>query len=222
MKLYADTANLKQISDLHELGVISGVTTNPSLVAKEPKGDFNAMIIKIAEFCYQKDLSLSVEVFEMELNKMASEARELSNLLKEFKDIIKIKIPVSGDGLKVINQLSRDGIKTNATACFSEQQLCLAAEAGASYVSLFYCRLKQHGGDCKKVLGRTRKFIELNKLNTKIIAGSIRTQTDVSDAWEEGAHIVTTSASVITEMLLHPKTDESINQFIKDFSDWRS
>ena len=153
---------------------------------------------------------------------MLKEAKELSNILKKYQDIIKIKIPVTKDGLAVIKQLKELDIKTNATACYTEQQLCLASAAGASYVSLFYCRLKQYGGDCKKVLERTKSFITQNELDVKIIAGSIRTQTDVSDAWAEGADIVTTSYSVINEMIPHPKTDEAIEQFIKDFSNWRN
>lgn len=222
MKLYADTANIMQIEQLHSLGLISGVTTNPSLISKEPKGDFLALIKKIASFCLKDKLSLSVEVFETERDKMLAEAEQLSNNLSAFQDIIKIKIPLTKDGLYVINALYKKGIKTNATACYTEQQLCLAAIAGASYVSLFYCRLNQSGGDCKKVLYRTRNFIEENKLPTQIIAGSIRTQADVSDAWDYGAHIVTTSKDVIYEMIPHPKTDEAINQFVKDFSNWRS
>ncbi len=222
MKLYADTANMDQIDRLYSLGVISGVTTNPSLVSKEPKGDFEKLILEIANFCLPRNLSLSVEIFATEKAKMINEAVELNDILKKYSDIIRIKIPVTQDGLLAINELTNKNIKINATACYSEQQLCLASAAGSTYVSLFYCRLKQHGGDCKKVLTRSRRFIESNNLNTQIIAGSIRTQTDVSDAWEEGAHIVTTSETVINEMILHPKTDEAVNQFISDFADWKN
>ena len=135
MKLYADTANLKEIEDVFNLGAIRGVTTNPSLIAKEPKGDFNKLILNLANFCYSRDLSLSVEVFETEYKKMLKEAKELSEILKKYQDIIKIKIPVTKDGLAVIKQLKELDIKTNATACYTEQQLCLASAAGASYIA---------------------------------------------------------------------------------------
>lgn len=222
MRLYADTANLAEIDYLNSLGIITGVTTNPSIIAKEPKGDFIKLIKPIAELCQENKLSLSVEVFNTEFDKMLSEAINISEKLSEYEKILKIKIPVTFDGLKAIKVLTKKGIRTNATACYTEQQLMLAAVAGASYVSLFYCRLEQSGGDCEKVLKRTRQFIEQNNFKTEIISGSIRTQTDASNAWSYGSHIVTTSKSVINEMVAHPKTDEAINQFTKDFESWAS
>lgn len=222
MKLYADTANLNEITELYSLGAINGVTTNPSIIAKEPKGAFLKLINPIAEFCLDKSLSLSVEVFNTAYEEIISEATKLADDLKSFKNILKIKVPVTYDGLKAIKTLAERGIKINATACYTEQQLILASNAGAKYVSLFYCRLLQSGGDCEKVLQRTREFIDLRSLDTEIIAGSIRTQTDVSNAWNYGAHIVTTSLPVIKEMIYHPKTDEAVEQFTRDFSSWLS
>ena len=222
MKLYADTANFSEIKELYELGAINGVTTNPSIVAKEPKGSFVKLIQPISEFCMEKNLSLSIEVFSTETDGIISEAKSLLSDLSAYQDCLKIKVPVTRDGLKAIKVLSDHEIKINATACYTEQQLILAANAGAKYVSLFYCRLEQSGGDCKKVLTRTRNFIDSRDLNTEIIAGSIRTQTDASNAWAYGAHIVTTSSSVINEMIYHPKTTEAVDQFTKDFSDWLS
>jgi len=220
MFLYADTANLTEISYLNDLGVIQGVTTNPSIISKEPKGDFVALINPIGKYCKANSLSLSVEVFNIEYDAMLKEAIDLSSKLAEFGDLVKIKIPLTHDGLRVIKKLRELNIKTNATACYTEQQLILAASAGAEYVSLFYCRLDQSGGDVKKVLERTKNYILANSLKTKIIAGSIRTQTDVSNAWRYGADIVTTSKAVIDEMIPHPKTDEAIYQFTRDFSAW--
>ncbi|MDA9930228.1 fructose-6-phosphate aldolase [Alphaproteobacteria bacterium] len=220
MKLYADTANLDEIKYLHDLGAITGVTTNPSLIAKEPKGSFDALIMSLGDFCLEANLSLSVEVFNTQFEEMLIEAREISKKTSKFRGIIKIKIPTTGDGLKAIKILSQEGVKTNATACYTEQQMALAATAGASYVSLFYCRLKQSGGDCDKVLSRIRAYIEANQLDSQIICGSIRTQTDVSDAWASGAHIVTTGVGVVNEMIMHPKTDEAIATFTKDFEQW--
>ena len=220
MKLYADTANLTDIKALNEIGIIQGVTTNPSLISKEPKGDYIRLIKTVADYCLESKLSVSVEVFNTSYDEMLAEALDLSSQLSQYSDVLKIKVPITLDGLKVINILSKEGIKTNATAAYSEQQLQLAASAGASYVSLFYCRLMQSGGDVAKVLQRTRDFIDTNNLKSEIIAGSIRTQTDVSNAWHHGAHIVTTSKSVINEMMLHPKTDEAIDQFTRDFKAW--
>ena len=222
MKLYADTANLEEIDYLNSLGIITGVTTNPSIIAKEPKGDFIKLIKPIANLCQENKLSLSVEVFNTEFEKMLDEAINISDKLSEYKEILKIKIPVTFDGLKAIKVLKKKGISTNATACYTEQQLMLAATAGASYVSLFYCRLEQSGGNCEKVLKRTRHFIEQNNFKTEIISGSIRTQTDASNAWNYGSHIVTTSSSVINEMIVHPKTDDAIKQFTRDFESWGS
>jgi len=222
MKLYADTANFNEITELYSLGAINGVTTNPSIIAKEPKGAFLKLINPIADFCLDKNLSLSVEVFSTSYEEITAEAKKLAYDLKSYENILKIKVPVTYDGLKAIKTLSDDGIKINATACYTEQQLILATNAGAKYVSLFYCRLAQSGGDCHKVLERTREFIDLRSLDTEIIAGSIRTQTDVSNAWNYGAHIVTTSMPVVKEMIYHPKTDEAVDQFTKDFSNWLS
>ena len=112
------------------------------------------------------------------------------------------------------------GVKINATICYSEQQLVHCASAGAKYVSLFYCRLKQHGGDVERALRRTKQYIKENGLDTQIIAGSIRTQQDVCDAWDYGADIVTTGLPVINEMIHHPKTNESYDGFMKDFAAW--
>ena len=131
-----------------------------------------------------------------------------------------VKIPVGFDELRAIKTCSKNGVKINATICYSEQQLIHCASAGAKYVSLFYCRLKQHGGDVERALRRTRRYILENGLDTQIIAGSIRTQQDVCDAWDYGADIVTTGLPVIKEMVSHPKTTESYNGFMNDFAAW--
>ena len=125
MKLYADTANLNDITELFSLGAINGVTTNPSIIAKEPKGAFLKLINPIADFCLDKNLSLSVEVFNTSYEEIIIEAKNLAKDLKKFENILKIKVPVTYDGLKAIKTLSDEGIKVNATACYSEQQLIL-------------------------------------------------------------------------------------------------
>lgn len=218
--LFADTANLDEIIQANEMGAIQGVTTNPSIIAKEPKGSFDSLIQKLAEYCGSEDLSLSAEVFALDYEGMVRQANEMYERFFPLCNKFHVKIPVGFDGLRAIKTASKAGVQINATACYSEQQLQLCASAGAHYVSLFYCRLKQHGGDVAKVLDRTKNYIYENALDCEIIAGSIRTQTDVSDAWKEGADIVTTGLPVILEMVEHPKSTEAIERFDKDFSAW--
>jgi len=218
--LFADTANLDEIIQANEMGAIQGVTTNPSIIAKEPKGSFDALIQKLAEYCGSEDLSLSAEVFALDYEGMVRQASEMYERFYPLCNKFHVKIPVGFDGLRAIKTVTKAGVQINATACYSEQQLQLCASAGAHYVSLFYCRLKQHGGDVAKVLDRTKNYIYENALDCEIIAGSIRTQTDVSDAWKEGADIVTTGLPVIREMVEHPKSTEAIERFDKDFSAW--
>lgn len=218
--LFADTANLDEIIEANNMGVIQGVTTNPSIIAKEPKGSFDDLILKLAEYCGQEKLSLSAEVFSLDYEGMVRQANEMYEKFYPVCNQFHVKIPVGFDGLRAIKTVSKSGVKINATACYTEQQLQMCASAGARYVSLFYCRLKQHGGDVTKVLERTKKYISENSLECQIIAGSIRTGVDVADAWEQGADIVTTGIPVIREMVEHPKTTESIEKFDKDFSSW--
>jgi len=218
--LFADTANLDEIIQANEMGAIQGVTTNPSIIAKEPKGSFDSLIQKLAEYCGSEDLSLSAEVFALDYEGMVRQANEMYERFFPLCNKFHVKIPVGFDGLRAIKTASKAGVQINATACYSEQQLQLCASAGAHYISLFYCRLKQHGGDVAKVLDRAKNYIYENALDCEIIAGSIRTQTDVSDAWKEGADIVTTGLPVILEMVEHPKSTEAIERFDKDFSAW--
>jgi transaldolase len=220
MKLFADTANIKEIEQLLESGAIQGITTNPSLLAKEPKTDFYSHIQKICNLCtaYGVDLPISVEVFATEPDKMIDQAIEISKKV-QYKNL-NIKIPVGFNELKVIHKLSQNGIRVNCTCCFTETQLELAALSGARYVSLFYNRLKDVGGNPEEVLKRVRKFIDNNGLDCEIIAGSIRNPYDLSDCWNAGSHIVTAGYSVIQKATAHVKTDESIEGFLKDFEAW--
>ena len=218
--LFADTANLDEIKIANDMGVIQGVTTNPSIIAKEPQGSFDDLIMKLAEYCGAEDLSLSVEVFAEEYDAIVKQACEIYEKFSAVCPDLYVKIPVGFDELRAIKTCSKNGVKINATICYSEQQLIDCASAGAKYVSLFYCRLKKHGGDVERALKRTRRYILENGLDTQIIAGSIRTQQDVCDAWDYGADIVTTGLPVIKEMVSHPKTTESYNGFMNDFAAW--
>ena len=218
--LFADTANLDEIKVANDMGVIQGVTTNPSLIAKEPQGSFDDLIMKLSEDCGAEELSLSVEVFAEEYDAIVKQACEIYEKFSAVCPDLYVKIPVGFDELRAIKTCSKNGVKINATICYSEQQLIHCASAGAKYVSLFYCRLKQHGGDVERALRRTRRYILENGLDTQIIAGSIRTQQDVCDAWDYGADIVTTGLPVIKEMVSHPKTTESYDGFMNDFAAW--
>ena len=195
--LFADTANLDEIKIANDMGVIQGVTTNPSIIAKEPQGSFDDLIMKLAEYCGAEDLSLSVEVFAEEYDAIVKQACEIYEKFSSVCPDLYVKIPVGFDELRAIKTCSKNGVKINATICYSEQQLIHCASAGAKYVSLFYCRLKQHGGDVERALRRTKQYIEVNGLDTQIIAGSIRTQQDVCDAWDYGADIVMATKSII-------------------------
>lgn len=218
--LFADTANLDEIKVANDMGVIQGVTTNPSIIAKEPQGSFDELIMRLAEYCGEEKLSLSVEVFAEGYDAIVKQACEIYEKFSSVCPDLYVKIPVGFEELRAIKTCSREGVKINATICYSEQQLIHCASAGAKYVSLFYCRLKQHGGDVERALRRTKQYIRENGLDTQIIAGSIRTQQDVCDAWDYGADIVTTGLPVINEMVSHPKTTESYNGFMNDFASW--
>ena len=167
-----------------------------------------------------RETFLSVEVFAEEYDAIVKQACEIYEKFSAVCPDLYVKIPVGFDELRAIKTCSKNGVKINATICYSEQQLIHCASAGAKYVSLFYCRLKQHGGDVERALRRTRRYILENGLDTQIIAGSIRTQQDVCDAWDYGADIVTTGLPVIKEMVSHPKTTESYNGFMNDFAAW--
>lgn len=223
-KIYLDSANLDEIKQLGSSGLIKGVTTNPSLIAKEPKDDFKKLIENIAVYCNEENLSLSVEVFTNEPKEIISQASELWNNLTEIikEENLAIKVPINFENLNVIKSLIKSGISINTTCCFSTNQMFLASILGSKYSSLFYCRLRDSGENPNIVLSETQQLYSLNNSATQIIAGSIRTPEDVLQALVNGANIVTTSFKTILNMAKHPKTDESIEGFLKDFQDWIS
>ena len=151
---------------------------------------------------------------------MIREAQELKGLLRGGHPDFYVKVPIVDPGLSVIRELKRLGLKTNCTACFDAPQMIVAALAGADYVSLFYNRAKDVEEDVDDVLGKTRDFIDANWLETKIIAGSIRYATDITDAWYLGAHIVTASPTLIKLMTHHDGSVKSVDGFVKDFEAW--
>lgn len=218
MKLFLDTANLEEIERGLKMGIFSGITTNPSLIAKEPKSNFLDHIKKIVALCrqYGQELPISIEVFETEPQKIVAQAKEFIAVIGYEK--LNIKIPIGWTELAAISELSKMGIKINCTCGFNEAQAILAANAGAKYFSLFYGRLKDIGVEPAEVIKRTKEL--LVGTETEIIMGSIRHMKDLVDSFVAGAHIVTAPLSIFEKMAVHPKTKESVDQFLNEFKQW--
>lgn len=209
MKLFIDTANIDEIREANALGIIDGVTTNPTLIAKEGR-DF---ISVVKEICAIVDGPISAEVVSLKADEMVKEAVPLSRINKN----IVIKIPLNPEGLKATKMLSKEGIKTNVTLCFSPTQALLAAKAGATYVSPFIGRLddiSQLGMD----LIRDIKAIYSNySFKTQIIVASVRHPMHVFEAAKTGADIATVPYAVLMSLVRHPLTDIGIDRFLKDW-----
>ena len=210
MKLFIDTANVDEIRKANDLGVICGVTTNPSLIAREGK-DFVSVIREITSIV---DGPISAEVVAENAEGMVKEARELAKIHKN----IVIKIPVTEEGLKAVKVLSAEGIHTNVTLIFSPAQALLAAKAGATYVSPFIGRLDDISDNGISVIEDIATIFDIHGITTEIIAASIRGPQDVTDSAKNGAHIATVPFKVIMQMLKHPLTDIGIEKFMKDWN----
>ena len=211
MKLFIDTANIDQIREANDLGVICGVTTNPSLIAKEGR-DFIQVVKEISEII---NGPISAEVISLEHEKMIEEAR---NLAKINKNIV-IKIPMTLEGLKAVKILSKENIKTNVTLIFSATQGLLAARAGASYISPFLGRLDDISCDGLNLISDLVNIFDVHDdIKTKIIAASIRNPIHVIEAAKLGADIATVPYNIILQMIKHPLTDAGIEKFLKDWA----
>nr|AFM44653.1 transaldolase [Caldanaerobius polysaccharolyticus] len=209
MKFFIDTANVEEIKEANDLGVISGVTTNPSLVAKEGR-DFIEVIKEIASII---DGPISAEVISEDHQGMIQEARKLAAIHNN----IVIKIPMTAEGLKAVKALSKEGIKTNVTLIFSANQALLAARAGATYVSPFVGRLDDISTEGMQLI---RDIVEIFKnydISTEIIVASVRHPMHVLKAAKLGAHIATVPYKVIMQMIKHPLTDAGIQRFKEDW-----
>ena len=209
MKLFIDTANVDQIREANELGVICGVTTNPSLIAKEGR-DFVEVVKEITTIV---DGPISAEVISLEHEGMVKEAREL---VKIHENIV-IKIPMTLEGLKAVKILSSEGIKTNVTLIFSAAQALLAARAGATYVSPFIGRVDDIGCDGMALIEEIVDIFNVQGIETEIIAASIRNPLHVTHAARLGCDIATVPYNVIEQMTKHPLTDIGIEKFLKDW-----
>lgn len=211
MKLFLDTANVEDITKVNDMGVICGVTTNPSLIAKEGR-DFTEVVREIASIV---DGPISGEVNSDDAEGMIEEAMEI---VKIHKNMV-VKIPMTAEGLKAVKVLSKQGIKTNVTLIFSANQALLAARAGATYVSPFLGRLDDISTNGMDLIRTVSEIFDIHAIETEIIAASVRHPMHVTDAALAGAHIATVPAKLIYQMLNHPLTNQGIEKFKKDWSD---
>lgn len=223
MKIFIDSANLVEIEEALERGFPAGITTNPSILSKEKKGDFREHVRKIIELVqrYGYDIPLSVEVFSTKPAEMIAQAEDFVHHFGFYKQLT-VKIPIGWDELAVVRELRRREILVNCTCCMSYNQAVMAAMAGANYVSLFYGRIRDIGYDAPSIVRQVHAtFHEWNVLS-EIIVGSIRHIYDVNEALQAGANIVTLPPKFFRQMVSHPKTDEVVHQFVTDFAKWLS
>lgn len=209
MKLFIDTANIDHIREIASLGIISGVTTNPTLIAREGR-DFKEVINEITKIV---DGPISGEVISNDAEGMIEEGRKIAKIHPN----IVIKIPMTAEGLKAVNVLSEEGIKTNVTLVFSANQALFAAISGATYVSPFVGRLDDSLHDGMEVVSDIRNIFDTYGFKTEIISASIRNPRHLLDSARVGAHIATVPYAVFKKALVHPLTDKGIEQFLKDW-----
>ena len=210
MKIFIDTANVEEIKEAAKLGILSGVTTNPSLIAKEGRV-FEEVIKEIVEIV---DGPISAEVVSPNAEDMVKEALELAKIHPN----IVIKIPICEEGLKATSQLKKLGIKTNLTLIFSTTQALMAARAGASYVSPFIGRLDDIADDGSELIAEIAEIFDVHGIETEIIAASVRGPQDVTRAALAGADISTIPYKVIKQMMCHPLTEKGIEKFNSDWA----
>ncbi len=209
MKFFIDTADVKEIEKYASWGVVDGVTTNPSLMSKQSLSFLDA----VKKICEIVDGPISVEVTATNSEEMIKQAEEYSAMHKN----IVIKVPCDAEGLKVISALKKKGIKTNATLVFSANQGLLCAKAGASYISPFVGRLDDIGQDGMELISELADIIDNYEFDTEIIVASIRHPRHVTDAALLGAHVATIPPEILEKLIKHPKTDEGIEKFLKDW-----
>ncbi|HTJ50253.1 MAG TPA: fructose-6-phosphate aldolase [Cyclobacteriaceae bacterium] len=212
MKFFIDTANLNEIKEAYDLGVLDGVTTNPSLMAKEGiKGDA-AVKAHYKAICNIVDANVSAEVIATDFENIIKEGKELAKL----DDKIVVKVPMIKDGVKAIKKFSSEGIRTNCTLVFSAGQALLAAKAGASYVSPFIGRLDDISQDGLELISQIRLIYDNYAYETEILAASVRHTMHLLQCAEIGSDVVTCPLNVITALLNHPLTDSGLAKFLAD------
>ncbi|MCZ2257516.1 fructose-6-phosphate aldolase [Sporosarcina sp. G11-34] len=209
MKFFIDTANFEEIKEAHSWGILSGVTTNPSLVAKEDV-PFHERVREISELVGG---SVSAEVIALDAEGMLKEGRELAKIAPN----ITVKLPMTPEGLKACSVFRDEGIKTNVTLIFSANQALLAARAGATYVSPFLGRLDDIGQDGMSLIGTIADIFTIHDIKSEIIAASIRSPQHITEAALQGAHISTVPFNILKQLFNHPLTDKGIEGFLADW-----
>lgn len=210
MKFFIDTANVSEIKRINEWGILDGVTTNPSLIAKESGEPFETII---EEICGIVDGPISAEVLSLEAPRMIEEGKRLAKIHKN----VTIKLPLIPEGLKACKALSSEGIKTNVTLCFSATQGLLAAKAGATFVSPFIGRLDDINLVGMELIEELVAIFRNYDLKTQVLAASIRGPRHVTEAALAGAHVATIPTKVFDQMIAHPLTDKGVAQFLADW-----
>jgi len=209
MKFFVDTADVDEIREINAIGLLDGVTTNPSLIMKSGRD-----IIEVTkEICSIVDGPVSAEVTALDYDGMMKEAATLGKIA----DNICIKLPVTLDGIRACNTLSKEGFQTNLTLCFNANQALLAAKAGATYISPFIGRLDDMGIDGMELIDEIRAIYDNYDFDTQILAASIRTVNHVKDCAIAGADVATLPASTIEKLLQHPLTDKGLATFLADW-----
>jgi transaldolase len=212
MKFFLDTANLKDVGWAAQAGLIDGITTNPSLLAKQA-GDLDPRDV-LKEICSLVEGPVSAEVVAVDAGGMVREGQELAKIA----DNIVVKIPMLEEGMVAVRRLTAAGIRTNVTLCFSSVQCLIAAKAGASYVSPFIGRLDDVGQEGMDVIREARQIFDNYGIATEILAASIRHPRHVAEAAMIGADVVTIPTDVLKKLLLHPLTDRGLDQFLNDWA----
>jgi transaldolase len=210
MELFVDTADIKEIEEAVSWGIVTGCTTNPTLVSVQGKVDFKSHIQRI---CGIVQGPVSAEVLSLDAEGMIKEAREIAT----WSPHVVVKIPMTWEGIKATKALSRDGVKTNVTLVFSPNQALLAGLAGATYVSPFLGRLDDAGHDGMAVVGEIVEIYRKSGITTKVLAASIRHPLHVVQAAKIGADVATVPFKVLKQMVKHPLTDVGIERFLNDW-----
>lgn len=210
MKFFIDTADLNEIKEAHQMGVLDGVTTNPSLCAKIGVTDFEA---HIAEICDLIKGDVSAEVVSTEYSEIVEEGRRIASIAPN----VVVKVPLIKDGIKAIKTFSEEGIKTNCTLCFSSTQALVAAKAGATYISPFIGRLDDISSDGMQLIADIVQIYQNYNFETQVLTASIRHPMHVVEAARIGAHVATMPLAVIEKLIKHPLTDSGLEVFLNDW-----
>ena len=212
MKFFIDTANLAQIKEANDLGILDGVTTNPSLMAKEGIKGQEAITNHYKTICEMVHGDISAEVISTDFDGIVAEGKKLAAIHPN----IVVKVPMIKEGVKAIKWFTDNGIPTNCTLCFSAGQAILAAKAGARYISPFVGRIDDSGWDGMELIGQIAQIYDIQGYSTQILAASIRNTNHIIRAAELGAHVITSPLEPILGLLKHPLTDIGLAKFLED------